>query len=61
MAENVERHRNTAMNLDSVSGVSETNGKYFVLTKTLGPPGGWGTIHFSHLPTAKRFPYDYHV
>jgi hypothetical protein len=41
--------------------VSETNGKFIVLTKTLASPGGWGTNHFSHLPTAKRFPHDYHV
>jgi hypothetical protein len=32
-----------------------------VSEKTLASPGGWRTIHFSHLPTAKRFPHDYHV
>jgi hypothetical protein len=36
MAENVDRHLNSVMNLEYTfkSSVSETNGKYFFLTKT---------------------------
>jgi hypothetical protein len=37
MAENVDRHLNSVMNLEYTlkSSVSETNGKYFFLTKTI--------------------------
>jgi hypothetical protein len=67
MAENVDRHRNSVMNDTLSVSVSETNDKFIVLTKTLATPGGWGTNHFSHLPTAKKpkdsltITHDYHV
>jgi hypothetical protein len=63
MAENVDRHLNSVMILEHFQSASRKQmGKWqifrphsSVTTNTLASSGGWGTIHFSHLPTAKRF------